>query len=339
MPSSRDSPRPQNSWFLHSMSAPHSTTAIARLGIVVLVTAALSYLLCTTSCVDRQQGTAPEENDFRSGLPTTQHRFDIHWPLIDPETEDAAETRSLLTGQLQVTQGSSEVSDVSIVISLTLVRPETDAHRTYWNSSLHYREHQWMDRVRVWDVDQKWLYPNLPFLFKLHGVDRIDRYGGWDEGHSTDNDFGAVLIRCVDVAGQRSAIPATDEPLVSAAWYAEGVEDAERRTIAHRARSDEFTIHLPRKAPESSGRIKLWFVYGDFMEHPVPKNWPQEPELDGGTLAFFHIDWNLTPGRPVEFEISPRTPEPTGFDWRTWVGRSDEYEDPIGEARQEMALP
>ena len=71
------------------------------------------------------------------------------------------------------------------------------------------------------------------------------------------------------------------------------------------------------------------------MEHRVPDSWPQEPELDGGTLAFFHVDWRLLPGKPVELRITKQTPEATGFDWRGWVGRSEEAAGPVGEARLE----
>jgi FtsP/CotA-like multicopper oxidase with cupredoxin domain len=79
-------------------------------------------------------------------------------------------------------------------------------------------------------------------------------------------------------------------------------------------------------------------VYGDFMEHAVPESWPQEPELDGGSLAFFYIDWRWAEGKTVEVQITPRTPEPTGFDWHGWVGRPEESVEPVGAARLETFL-
>jgi hypothetical protein len=166
----------------------------------------------------------------------------------------------------------------------------------------------------------------------------MQRYGGWDPGHQVDNDFGAILIRCYRVSDGEPATVAIAEPLVSAAWHAVGADDGARRTIVHRARSDEFTIHLPWGMPPCGGQVKVWFIYGDFFGHPVPDSWPDEPELDGGTLAFFHVDWQLAADETIELSITQPTPEPTGFDWRQWVGRDAEDAKPIGEARLEAFL-
>lgn len=53
------------------------------------------------------------------------------------------------------------------------------------------------------------------------------------------------------------------------------------------------------------------------MGEPVPKGWPKSMEYDGGTIAFFHIDWRHQPGEPLGLTITQKAPpEPTGFNWR-----------------------
>jgi hypothetical protein len=190
-----------------------------------------------------------------------------------------------------------------------------------------------MDRVRVWDTEDQWLYPNLPFLFRLHGIDRIDRYGGWDPGKNVDNDFGAVLIRKYRGLDGPEHPDTVSGPLVSAAWHAADGADTHRRAVVHQAETDAFTIHLVDEQPPYHGRVKLWLVYGDFMGEPVPRTWPAEPEFDGGTIAFFHIDWHYEPGSPLVPVLTPQTPEHTGFAWQQWVGRRAESELPTGTAK------
>ena len=58
-----------------------------------------------------------------------------------------------------------------------------------------------MRYVRVWDKDNRWLWPNLPYLLRLHGTERVERYGGVDPGKGVDNDFAAVLMRKYDESG------------------------------------------------------------------------------------------------------------------------------------------
>jgi hypothetical protein len=69
------------------------------------------------------------------------------------------------------------------------------------------------------------------------------------------------------------------------------------------------------------------------MGEPVPRTWPSEPEFDGGTIAFFHVDWHDEPGSPFTPVLTQRTPELTEFDWRQWVGRRAEAESPVGMAK------
>ena len=52
-----------------------------------------------------------------------------------------------------------------------------------------------MKAVRVWDARNQWLWPNLAYLLKLSGLERVERYGGVDPEKGVDNDFSALLIR------------------------------------------------------------------------------------------------------------------------------------------------
>lgn len=260
--------------------------------------------------------------------------FDVRWPLVDPADQKPPTTKVLLTGRLSVEPCKLDTPEARIRIRLTLTRPHDEAHREFWNESLMYREFGWMRYVRVWDEDEKWLYPNLAFLFTLHGVDREERYGGWDPGKHVDNDFGAVLIRKYDAAGEKEQADTATGPLVSADWHTVGANGAVKRTIAHLAESDVFTVHLAEAEPPYEGRIKVWFVYGDFLGHRVPQSWPKEPEFNGGSIAMFHVDWQYQPGTSFQPVLTQHTPpEHTGFDWREWIGRTEPSEKPMGEAR------
>ena len=292
-------------------------------------------LLCCVSCSSESQQSYSIEGDAEFDRPAVAQPFDVYWPLIDPMVAQPAATRRLLAGQLTVLADNVDQADPRLGIRLSLLRDDDEESRRYWNSALEYREYNWMKRVRVWDTGRRWLYPNLSFLFKLHGVDRLDRYGGWDKGHAVDNDFGAVLIRSFDSTGRTESASTADKPLVSAAWHAGTDSESTRRTVVHRADSDTFVVHLLDVPPPCRGQVKVWFVYGDFMNHPVPDTWPAEPDSDGGSLAYFQIDWQCEPGAPIDLQIAQQTPEATRFDWRRWVGRSDEETMPTGRARLE----
>jgi hypothetical protein len=258
--------------------------------------------------------------------------FDLYWPLVDPTELKPKGATPLLTGQLTIRTRASAATNSTIIVSLVLSRPDDRRHREYWNTRLAYPDYDWMRHVRVWDRDELWLYPNLAFLFKLHGEDRSDRYGGWDPGKHVDNDFGAVLIRKYDAAGVNEHVDTKDKPLVSARWYPVGVGKADRRTIVHRTKSDDFTIRLAGGDKAGRGRIKVWFVYGDFFGHPAPKTWPKQQEFNGGTLAFFEIDWRHRSEGTSDMTVSQKVPPHTGFDWREWVGRKKRSETPVGKA-------
>ncbi|HUT88525.1 MAG TPA: hypothetical protein VMY37_03455 [Thermoguttaceae bacterium] len=291
-------------------------------------------LLCGASCSDPGTGGEGPKPAIQveSPQPTPQTaEFAIHWPLVDPVEAGPPNAKALLNGRLTVLPDKLDTADAQLRISLTLTRPDDEAHREFWNESLAYRDLGWMRYVRVWDDDQKWLYPNLAFLFKLHGVDREERYGGWDPGKRVDNDFGAVLIRKYDAAGEKEHPDTASRPLVSAGWHAVGAEDAGKRTVVHRAESDVFTVHLVDGDPPYEGRLKIWFVYADFMGHRLPEAWPKELEFAGGSIAFFGVEWHYEPGTPFDLVLTQeRPPGHTGFDWREWVGRKERSERPVG---------
>ena len=80
-------------------------------------------------------------------------------------------------------------------LRIILSRPSDETGRQFWNSRLAFPEYDWMRYVRVWDTSHQWLWPNLAYLLRLHGLERVERYGGVDPGKGVDNDFAAVLIR------------------------------------------------------------------------------------------------------------------------------------------------
>jgi hypothetical protein len=205
-----------------------------------------------------------------------------------------------------------------------ITRPSTEADRLAWNKALAFADIAWMSEMRVWDADEKWLWPNLPFMLRLLGEERVERYGGVDPGKDVDNDFAAVLVRRFDAAGAESA-DTREAPLVSAEWYPVDVERGDAKRIVHAARSDEFIVHLGDRSGSSRGKLKVWLIYADFLGHLVPRSWPQTPEYAGGILSYFELDWEQSPGRPLRANIrNTKPPAATGFDWERWVRRPPE---------------
>jgi hypothetical protein len=174
-----------------------------------------------------------------------------------------------------------------------------------------------MARVRVWDDNRQWLWPNLPYLLRATGIQRLDRYGGWDPGKNVDNDFAALLIRAYDASGAELAATAK-HPLVSAEWHPDDLApnaEPNRYTIVHVARSDEFLIPLKTQ----SGTLKIWLIYADFFGSPVPRSWPKEREFSGGILKFFSVTWSKQSQQGYAVKIKESIPpESTRFDWKRW---------------------
>jgi hypothetical protein len=248
--------------------------------------------------------------------------FDIYWPPRDPDENAPASTKPLLRGTLaldakQVARGGAELRLV-----VTLARPSEEAGRQFWNSQLAFADIAWMKEVRVWDADGKWLWPNLPYLLRLPGQERIERYGGMDPGKHVDNDFAAVLIRKYDASGKTETPETRTAPLVSAEWHAEGVADANLHTIVHVAKSDAFLLHLGGEDRPARGQLKVWLIYADFLGARPPRTWPKAREWAGGILAYFEVDWETSPSHGCRGIVRCRRPEEsTGFKWAEWVVR------------------
>lgn len=260
--------------------------------------------------------------------------FDINWPPRPLEPRKPSR-RSLLTGQLIVRGDTSQKTGPRITVAIVLTRPHrTDADREHWNAHTDFERYKhWMPYVRGRDAHgAEWLWPNLAHLFKIHGADRIQRYGGWDSGNRVDNDFGGVLIRKLDHQGAQT----TERALVSADWRPANADKDSMFNVTHTARSDTFTIG-PEKTAPSAGQARVWLVYGDFMTSRAPWTYASGPmkghrlkkEHDGGILLQFRIKWTRAPDSPLEFTITRETPgDDTGFDWRKWISRKAKWDTP-----------
>ena len=158
---------------------------------------------------------------------------------------------------------------------------------------------------------------------RLPGQERIQRYGGMDPGKHVDNDFAAVLIRKYDVGGRVESAETQDAPLVSAEWHAPGTADIDLQSIVHVAKSDEFLLHLGGENKPARGRLKVWLIYADFLRARLPRTWPKEREWAGGILAYFEIDWEVSPSGDCRGIVRHRRPEEsTRFKWSEWVLRT-----------------
>lgn len=246
--------------------------------------------------------------------------FDVFWPPRDPAEPPASAGRALLNGRVTVRLTELQDMDKAMCIRIALNRPSDEAARKFWHSQLAFPQYDWMKSVRVWDVDHRWLWPNLPYLLRLIGRERIERYGGVDPVKRVDNDFAAVLIRKYDADGEKESEATRRAPLVSAEWYPAGATTVDRFTVVHTAQSDEFTLH-PGKAGESrQGRAGVWLVYADFMGAKVPGAWPKAPEYAGGILAFFEIKWESKPDGTCKIDLRQTVPKRgTDFDWQEWA--------------------
>jgi hypothetical protein len=206
---------------------------------------------------------------------------------------------------------------------MTLTRTSTESARQFWNSRLAFRDISWMESVRVWDKDEQWLWPNLPYLLRLPGQERVERYGGVDPGKRVDNDFAAVLIRKYREDAVTEMPDTQTAPLVSAEWHAVGAGKTDLHTVVHNAVSDTFELHLGGPNQPDRGHIKVWLIYADFLGSRPPGTWPDEPEWAGGILAYFEIDWLQSPDGVRRGTVQPKRPtQSTRFDWKSWVEES-----------------
>jgi hypothetical protein len=276
----------------------------------------LALLLLSFGCGRVEPLSGAEE------LRSTTCNFDIYWPPKDPEEALAQSVKPLLKGTLGLAADEQPRGTTALRLVVTLKRPAEEADRNHWNTTLAYSNVAWMEEVRVWDAQHQWLWPNLPYLLRLPGQERIERYGGMDPGKGVDNDLAAVLIRKFDAAGRVESAETKEKPLVSAEWHPVGAANVDRHSVVHTAKSDEFVLHLGNSTEPARGQIKVWLIYADFLWARPPRTWPKAKEFAGGILTFFEIDWAMSPGRPCQGAVRQKRPEEsTGFNWSKWVVR------------------
>ena len=254
--------------------------------------------------------------------------FGIYWPPMSFAATSNSTSKPLLRGELAVQLTNASIAQCVATITVTLSRPDDEASREYWNKRLAFPEHSWMSAVRVWDKQHQWLWPNLPYLLRLHGIERVERYGGTDPGKGIDDDFAGVLLRKYDARGVTESPDTHRAPLVSAEWHPVGVTgETDRETIVHRARSDAFTLHLGSAEKPAQGTIGVWLIYGDFLGTKPPRDWPKTPEYSGGILVFFEVAWTIQPDHSCVVTLRQTTPpHATGFDWPTWAKHAREQD-------------
>jgi hypothetical protein len=248
--------------------------------------------------------------------------FGIFWPPSELDRSLSESDEPLLHGEVSVRASATQPAN-SFSIFVTLQRPQSEAARVRWNEGLAFPEYSWMSKVRVWDRQDKWLWPNLSYLLRAHGQERIQRYGGVDPGKGIDNDFAAILIRPLESGSSESdelQHLSPTRPLVSAEWYSVDLKDIDRRSVVHVARSDQFHVKIPAVGGRcESGRLGVWLIYADFLGADVPRSWPRNDEYDGGILAYTQVAWIRNSDGEFEFELKHLVPPTdTGFDWAAW---------------------
>ncbi|WP_146394840.1 hypothetical protein [Planctomycetes bacterium CA13] len=169
-----------------------------------------------------------------------------------------------------------------------------------------------MSRVRTWDRNEKWLWPNLPYLLRANGIERQQRYGGVDPGKGVDNDFAAIVVKPAD------ASLATAE-LVTAEWHPPHGGFVDKRTIIHRAISDDLVWSIPDS--RDHGTLNIWLIYADFLDYYPPPTWPIEAEFDGGILSYFTLEWRRLDDGRIKIVQCENTAPPasTGVEWPEWI--------------------
>lgn len=246
----------------------------------------------------------------------------IFWPPVDRSAASLPPQRALLHATLRAELNTSKASHHhQIKVRVIVTRPSQEEDRLAWNRDLAFADIDWMSEVRVWDASGQWLWPHLPYLLRIHGEDRVQRYGGIDPRKRVDNDFAAVVIRAYRSGGKDAFEATLNQPLVSAEWHPHEGNVAAPESLVHGAHSDLFEIDLGSATHVEQGQLRAWLIYADFLGARLPRDWDY-PEFAGGTLAYYEIDWD-TDARPVA-KLSIRTlppPNGTGFDWRSWANR------------------
>ena len=241
--------------------------------------------------------------------------FRLDWPpSIRPGLERSGSP--LLNGVLVVGAGE-HAGQTQLATRIELRRGQTESDRTSWNRRLRFPDLDWMSAVEVWDTDHKWRWPNLPFPLRANGVERQQRYGGVDPKKGVDNDFAAIVVRPLSVDNATHPFP-----LITAEWHPPAGDAVDKRTIVHDAISDDLRWDIPASEAldRSEGVFGVWLIYADFLGYDPPRSWPNEPEYDGGILAYFEVRWRLNRNDRIEIlSAQQEVPkQPTGVNWVKW---------------------
>ena len=276
----------------------------------------------------RSESDRPADDNAK--LINQRLEFGVFWPPRRVRREPDVARTPLLLGEVSVFQTQEDRPRHALRLHVTLERPTKKSDRKRWNTRLAFPEHAWMAQVRIWDEDREWLWPNLPCLLRAHGKDRIERYGGIDPSKGVDNDFAAVFIRPIhhgvtdsgedESQAKAPADSSVVESLVSAEWYELKPGRADRESVVHVARSNDFQILFKGGSDQAmKGSLGVWLIYADFLNAQMPENWPDDGEWAGGILAYFEVNWRRTNGEPPSVDIEQKTPPfGTGFDWEEW---------------------
>ena len=262
---------------------------------------------------------------FAELMDREENQFRVDWPPKDPSDGRRLRSPPLLDGRLVVSSGKQN-GEPCLNVRVKLTRSAFESGREYWNRQLAFPEYDWMSRVRVWDDDQKWLWPNLPYLLRAYGIEREQRYGGVDPGKGVDNDFAAVVVKPVGSAE-------IEPDLITAEWYGPAGGSVDKRSIVHQAISDDLQWAIPVDVgSQQSGVLGVWLIYADFLESSAPDSWPDTPEFNGGTLAYFAIHWSIDGDGRVSIvkAINKIPPAATGVDWPTWLAETKANQDSRG---------
>lgn len=290
-----------------------------------------TWLIIFSCCLISAHGCTSERQS-NPPLDGSTHTFDIYWPPQAPESKTTSGRTPLLRGAISVDESQTKDQSSSLRIAVTITRPSDEDARGYWNSHLAFADVPWMDEVRVWDLDSQWQWPNLPFLLRRHGQERVERYGGVDPGKLVDNDFAAVLIRSFAADGTTETPGTLHQPLVSAEWRGNVAGTTDIHTLVHVARSETFEVQVGALDEHTSGLLKLWIIYADFLGSRPPAKWPREPEWAGGILTYCEIRWEKLPRASCSGTVRFLTPPAaTGFDWEKWS------DDPHAPARARLS--
>ena len=284
---------------------------------LLVMGAASLYLVSNASISNRQ---IPSRNElladhepFQFANCDDQHvqGFRVDWPPRSPTNNKRVRNAPFLNGTIFVsTEQRDQAEEMNLRIELK--RENSATGRERWNDQLAFPEFDWMSRVRVWDDDEQWLWPNLPFLLRAHGVERQQRYGGVDPGSGIDNDFAAVVVRAASMPSE----PA----LITAEWFAPPVGPVDKHTVIHSAVSDDLHAVIDSR-DEQQGSFGVWLIYADFIGYRPPVSWPEEPGFDGGILAYFSIDWEWAKGKiEIVNVVNETPPSATGVNWGEWFG-------------------